>query len=239
MTTIARSLADRLSRRVLPRAVVALARIDTPARMAARVRRRLGRSARVELYFAFDDPCSAVAVVDLAERLDGADMRLLLRPVLRRGIAGDPAVELKRAYAVQDARRLARRSGRVLGRDAPIPPADVAFLAKWAAAADGDGPALTAFCVAALSRLWLAPEAPIDREDYTELWREAFGAEPPGEEVAADGGSAPVRRNERRMARRGPYDTPAAWFHGEWSFAHDRPAQIAARLDDLGWGRAR
>jgi hypothetical protein len=47
-----------------------------------------------------------------------------------------------------------------------------------------------------------------------------------------------VRRNERRMRRRGPYDTPAAWVHGQWFFAHDRPAQIAHRLDQLGWAAA-
>ena len=37
------------------------------------------------------------------------------------------------------------------------------------------------------------------------------------------------------MCLRGPYDTPAAWVHGQWFFAHDRSAQIGARLDDLGW----
>jgi hypothetical protein len=37
------------------------------------------------------------------------------------------------------------------------------------------------------------------------------------------------------MRRRGPYDTPAAWVHGQWFFAHDRGAQIADRLDALGW----
>ena len=44
-----------------------------------------------------------------------------------------------------------------------------------------------------------------------------------------------MRRNERLMRRRRPYDTPAAWVHGQWFFAHDRLAQIAARLDELGW----
>jgi hypothetical protein len=40
------------------------------------------------------------------------------------------------------------------------------------------------------------------------------------------------------MRRRGPYDTPAAWVHGQWFFAHDRPEQIAHRLDQLGWTAA-
>jgi len=30
-------------------------------------------------------------------------------------------------------------------------------------------------------------------------------------------------------------DTPAAWVHGQWFFAHDRLVQIGERLDDLGW----
>jgi hypothetical protein len=208
--------ADALRRRVLPRAVVALSARD--------VRGRLGRRAVVELYFAFDDPCSAVAVVDLAERLKAYDVTIAPRPVVRRGIAGDPAVEDKRRYAIVDARRLARRLGRTLGRDAPVAAADVAFLAEWVAAAPDLG-----FCVAALERLWLTPGAPgaIDRAGYAALWP---GAAPPAADPAA------VRRNERRMRRRGPYDVPAAWVLGQWSFAHDRPAQIAARLDDLGHG---
>jgi 2-hydroxychromene-2-carboxylate isomerase len=217
-------LADTLSRRVVPRAVVALSRVDAPARLGARARRAAGRRARVELFFAFDDPCSAVAVLDLAWRLADYDVQLVPRPVVRRGIPGDPAVEDKRRYALQDARRLARRHGCVLSRDAPVAPDDVAFLAAWGAAA----PDLE-FCVAALTRLWLTPGAPaaIDRAAYAALWR---GGTPPVEEDDAG-----VRRNERLMARRGPYDTPAAVLGGQWSFAHDRPAQIAARLDDLGW----
>jgi hypothetical protein len=213
------SAGDALRRRVLPRAVVALSARDVRGRVAA----RLGRRAVVELYFAFDDPCSAVAVVDLAGRLAGYDVAIAPRPVVRRGIADDPAVEDKRRYALADARRLARRSGRTLGRDAPLAPDDVAFLAAWVAAAPDLG-----VCVAALERLWLTPGAPsaIDRADYAALWPAA----PPAGDPAA------VRRNERRMRRRGPYDTPAAWVLGQWSFAHDRPAQIAARLDDLGFG---
>ncbi|MDX6702625.1 MAG: hypothetical protein QOF26_2851 [Baekduia sp.] len=235
MSPVARSPADALARRILPRTVVTLSRIDAPAKLAARVRRALGRPGRVELYFAFDDPCSAVAVVDLAERLAGYDVELLMRPVVGRGIPDDPAVELKRRYALQDARRLARRSGRTLAREIPIGPDDLMFLARWVATEDQPSPALTAFCAAAATRLWLTPDAgPIDHEEYAALWRQAFG----GAEPALDD-TDPVCRNERRMARRGPYDTPAAWIHGRWSFAHDRPAQLAAWLDELGWGSPR
>lgn len=214
---------DALRRRILPRTVVGLSRLD----VRGRVHRSLRRPARVELYFAFDDPCSAVAVIDLAERLADLDVTLALAPVVGRGIPEDPAVELKRTYAVEDAARLFLRSGLVLGRGSPVAPADVAFLASWAAAAEPSA-ALTAFCAAALRRLWLTDDGPVVAADYILLWREHCGGADPREDAAA------VTANERRMARRGPYDTPAAWVHGQWFFAHDRLSQIAARLDDLG-----
>jgi 2-hydroxychromene-2-carboxylate isomerase len=225
-----------VTRRVAPRVVTALARVDGPARAGARARRALGRSGVLELYFAFDDPCSAVAVVDLAARLDGYDVALALRPVVARGIVGDPAVQQKRAHALLDARRLAARSGRTLGRDTVVAPEDVAFLARWVATADTPSHALTAFCVGALGRLWLMDPADgggeLDPDGYAALWRATFdGAEPP-----ALRDEDPVARNEHRMARRKMYDVPAAWCAGRWWFAHDRPAQVVAWLDALGWG---
>ncbi len=223
------SPADLLARRVAPSAVIALSRVTWPARLGAATRRRLGRRGRVELFFAFDDPCSAIAVIDLTERLAGRDVRLLLKPVVRRGIEDDPAVELKRRYAIDDARRLGRRSGLELARREPLAAQDVGFLAEWVAAAP-QGPALTRFCVAAQHRLWLESEGPVERADYGLLWRACLGGRPP-----ATGGPQALRRNERLMRRRRPYDTPAAWVHGQWFFAHDRLAQIAERLDDLGW----
>jgi 2-hydroxychromene-2-carboxylate isomerase len=186
----------------------------------------------MELFFAFDDPCSAIAVIDLAARVTGRDVQLILKPVVERGIAGDPAVHQKRSYAIVDARRLARRAGLVLRRREPLSADATAFLAQWAAAAP-QGPALTRFCVEALERLWFATDGPVHRADYAALWRERFGDEPP---VA--GGVDGVRSNERLMRRRRPYDTPAAWVHGQWFFAHDRLVQIGNRLDDLGWTAA-
>ncbi|HEY0633437.1 MAG TPA: hypothetical protein VGC98_15380 [Thermoleophilaceae bacterium] len=221
---------EALTRRVLPRAVVALSQVTWPARVGATVRRRLGRRGRVELFFAFDDPCSAVAVIELAERLARRDVTLLLKPVVARGIDGDPAVEQKRRYAIVDARRLARRAGLVLARSEPIAAKDVSFLAEWTARARPE-PALTSFCVAALRHLWFDSGGPPVVEEYAVLWRERFGAQP---ELGRDG----VRRNERLMRRRKPYDTPAAWVHGQWFFAHDRLVQIGERLDGLGWTAA-
>jgi 2-hydroxychromene-2-carboxylate isomerase len=214
---------------LLPRAVVALSQVGWPSRRAAAARRLAGRQGRVELFFAFDDPCSAVAVIDLVARVARRNVELDLKPVVRRGIAGDPAVELKRRHAVVDARRVGRRADVVLSRDEPLSAEATAFLAAWAARAPRGRPR-TRFCVAALRRLWLGSDGPVDPGDYAAIWRDHVGGTPP----AADGDDG-VRRNERLMGRRGPYDTPAAWVHGQWFFAHDRLVQIGDRLDDLGW----
>ena len=222
---------DLVARRLVPRAVVLASRVDRPARVAAAVRRARGGRGRVELFFAFDDPCSAVAVLDLEGRVAGRDVDLVLLPVAERGMAGDPAIEAKRRHAIADARRLGARAGLTLSRDAPVAPADVAFLAGWAATLPS-GPERTRWCAAALRELWFASDGAVGREAYAALWRRELGTEPP------PGDDAAVAGNARRMRRRGPYDTPAAWVAGQWFFAHDRPAQVAARLDDLGWTTA-
>src|SRR3954452_18324452 len=161
---------ERLTRRVLPRAVVVLSQVDGPARAGAAARRLAGRRGRLELFFAFDDPCSAVAVIDLAGRVAARDVHLLLKPVVARGIPDDPAVDQKRRYAIVDARRLARRGGLALSRSEPLAPEHTAFLAEWAGAAP-PSPALTRFCVAALRRLWLDTDGTVDRGGYADLWR--------------------------------------------------------------------
>jgi hypothetical protein len=216
-----------LARRVLPRTVVAFSRLDLRGRLSAAARRRLGRRGRVELFFAFDDAASALALLDLADRLAGRPVTLVLEPVLRRGIPDDPAVDLKRRHAIADVRRRAPRLlGAPLARTEPLAPEDTGFLAEWVAAA---GPGRVRFAVAAMRRLWFETDGPVARSEYAALWRSVVGAEPPTD------GAAAVRRCERLMRRRRPYDTPAAWIHGQWFFAHDRLPQIAARLDDLGW----
>lgn len=222
--------ADLVARRLLPRAVVASSQLDGRARAGAALRRRLGRRGRLELFFAFDDPSSAIAVLDLAARTQGRQVRLLLRPVVRRGIPGDPAVALKRRQALLDARRLQRHVGLELRRSSVLDAQDTAFLAAWVAGGP-PGPALTRFCVASLSRLWDG-DGPVEPEVHAELWRRHLGGAP-----RADAGA--VRATERRMRLHGMYDTPAAWVHGQWFFAHDRPAQITGRLDALGWPEAR
>jgi 2-hydroxychromene-2-carboxylate isomerase len=217
-----------IARRVLPRAVVAESRIDVVGRLGAAARRRLGRRGEVELYFAFDDPWSAVALLDMAGRAARHDVGLVLRPVLDRGIPDDPAVELKRRYALTDARRLATRMGLELARSEPWDPIAANLLGEWAASVP-QGPTLTRFCVEAMRRLWFSGGGP---PNLGALWRAEMG------EQARIDGARHVRRNERRMRMRGIYDIPAAWVHGQWFFAHDRPAQIEQRLDDLGWTAA-
>lgn len=222
---------ERLRRRVFPRLIVAMSTVRGPRRAAAAVRRALGGRARVRLYVAFDDAASAVALIGLAERLAGRRARLVVAPVVRRGIPGDPAVQDKRRYALVDARRLARRDGRELSRTAPLAPEDTAFLAGWAGAAPA-GAERAAFCVAAMRRLWFETDGPVDPAAYADLWRAQFGGDPP----AASAGDA--HWGEPGMRLRRLYDTPVAVLAGQWFFAHERLPQIETALDELGWTAA-
>lgn len=221
------SLRDRLQRRVIPRAIVALSTVRLPRRIAAAARRALRGRATVRLFVAFDDAQSAVAVIGIVPRLARRRARLVIEPVVRRGIPGDPAAEDKRRYAVVDAGRLLRRDGHAMSRTAPIAAGEVAFLAAWAAAAP-PGPR-AGFTEAAMRELWLASDGRVDRERMATLYRDHVGAAPP-----ADGGGGPAR-HERAMRRRRLYDTPVAVVHGQWFFAHERLGQIEHRLDELGW----
>ena len=221
---------DRLQRRVVPRLVVHLSTVRAPARAAALLRRAAGRADTVRLYVAYDDPYSAVAVLGLTDRLRGRRARLLIEPVVRRGIPGDPAVEAKRRYAVVDARRLAARDDRTLTRSEPLRPEATAFLAGWTAAI-GDPVRRAAFSAAAMAQLWCASSGPVDRAPFAALWDEHVGGPPP----ADDGGTALPA--ERGMRLRRLYDTPVAVVHGQWFFAHERLPQIEHRLDELA-GRA-
>jgi 2-hydroxychromene-2-carboxylate isomerase len=222
---------DALRRRVFPRAVIRLSTVRGHRRAAARVRRALGGRARIDLYVAFDDASSAVALVGLAERVAARRVRLVVEPVVARGIPGDPAAADKRRYAVSDARRLARRDGRELSRTEPVAPEATAFLAAWAAAAPA-GVKRAAFSTAAMRRLWFESAGPVDPGAYVALWREHVGGDPPSD------GAYGIRRSERAMRLRRLYDTPVAVTGGEWFFAHERLAQIEEALDDLGWAAA-
>jgi 2-hydroxychromene-2-carboxylate isomerase len=195
----------------MPRVVVKLSTVRAHRRAAATVRRALGGRGKVRLYVAFDDPSSAVALLGLSERLRGRRIDLIVEPVVARGIPDDPAAGAKRRYAVVDARRLARRDGRELSRTEPVPQDATAHLAHQAAALPATE--RTAFCVAAMRRLWFESDGPLDPVD-------------------AGDGALP---GERGMRLRRLYDTPVAVVGGQWFFAHERLAQIESALDDLGW----
>lgn len=226
------TLRDRVQRRVAPRLIVWMSGVDGHHRLAALVRRMMGRDGVVRLYVAFDDASSAVALLGLADRLRGRRVKLVVEPVVERGIPGDPAAGAKRAYAVTDARRLMRRSGLELTRTAPIDAAETAFLASWAATL-APGPARTEFSAAAMRALWLESDGPLPRTRLEELWREQTGSEIPV------GDPPTTLPGERSMKRRRLYDTPTAVVHGHWYFAHERLPQIEFRLDQLGWTAAR
>ncbi len=92
--------------------------------------------------------------------------------------------------------------------------------------------ALAQFCAAAMRELWFGSDGPIEETAFAALWAQHIGGAPPATDEEA------VRANERLMAKRKPYDTPAAWVHGQWFYAHERLAQIETRLDELGWTAA-
>lgn len=223
------SLRDRIRRRVMPRLVVALSTVDAHHRAAARIRRALGRQAVVRMYVAFDDPNSAVALLGLMERVQHRRVRLLVEPVVHRGIPDDPAVEAKRRYAVVDSTRLARRAGLELSRSEPLAAGDTAFLAEAAATLPPEE--RLGFCAAAIRRVWFESDGRVSPESFSDLLQEHGRDEAPPASSAIPG--------ERGMKRRRLYDTPVAVVHGQWHFAHERLAAIEHRLDELGWTAAR
>jgi len=236
------SAADRIERNVVPGLILALSRVRAPAKLAARARRLARRRGTVEAWIAFDDPNSAVALVELERRTRGRDVDLVVHAVVARDIEGDPAVEAKRIHAVEDASRLALRYGMRLGRREPLDREAVSFLAGWVAARPPSA-GVTAFAAAAAKELWLedgaespGPAASVERdlvlpprERFVELWRNTVGGFP------VDGGRERVEAIERRMRRRGAYAVPMARVHGRLWFAHDRLDAIDRELDRLGW----
>lgn len=213
-------LRNYLQRAMAPRAVVALSRLPrTP--WAARK--------RVELYFAYDDPYAAVALPGLLRIVHARGARLSLYPLVERGIAGDPAAEQRRAYAIMDANRLAQRDGRRLSRKLPLTAGECAFLAAWTEAARHDTGSAD-FAAAVLEKLWFNSTGGVPREACAQLHRVHLHRDPPPDE-------APWRqalaRNARRLRRKGHWESPAARVGGAWYFAHERLPQIDARLAAL------
>jgi 2-hydroxychromene-2-carboxylate isomerase len=223
------ALRDRVQRSLLPRAVIAASRVRAPRRMAARLTRACGGRIGIELYFAFDDPYAAIALPGLLRLIEGRPLQLHLYPLLQRGIPQDPAAAARRHHAVMDADRVAGREGQRLRRQAPLDPTDCAFLAAWTEAARGHA-AQAAFAAAALQLLWRDSSGAVPRQACLDLHRKHLGGEPPADTEACQDRLA---GNTRRLHARGHWESPAARVAGEWFFAHERLAQIAALLDQL------
>jgi 2-hydroxychromene-2-carboxylate isomerase len=105
------SFRDRLVRSIGPRVVIGLSEVRWPGRLKAQLRRARGGRGEVELYIAADDPASAVALSQLAERVRDRRAQIVLYPVAERGMENDPAADIRRDYVAMDAARMARRNG--------------------------------------------------------------------------------------------------------------------------------
>jgi 2-hydroxychromene-2-carboxylate isomerase len=221
---------DYIQKVLMPRLLVAWFATRWPGRLWAWILRRLGGRAQVELYFAFDDPYSVVAL-PLLEVAARRRAEMLLYPIVERGVDGDPALEQRRRYAVSDSQRLLRRRGFTLHRTQPLQPRDTAFLAEWTESLRGH-PRMQEFAAAALTRLWLSGSGPVRPIDFAALFREITGFAPPQHDVEL---MQRLADNHRRQRARGHWESPAARVQGEWFFAHERVAQIDERLAYLGW----
>ena len=219
---------DTLTRKTGPRLIIASAGVKARHKLAAAKLRRTGGREQVEVFFAFDDALSAVALIGLADRLSGRNVDLVVIPVVERGMDADPAVEWKRAHSVIDAARLAARDGITFTRADVIRPEATRYLAKWVSARQPHR-TVTAFAVAAVRAIWVENIDPSQTEHFAALWDVTVGGTPPGP------GTHRLAKNQGLMKKRGPYETPAAWVRGQWFFAHERLDRITETLDELGW----
>ncbi|MGH8529782.1 MAG: hypothetical protein ACRETN_08070 [Nevskiales bacterium] len=224
-------MSNLLKKALIPRTVVALSELRWPGRLRAQVRRALGGRGRIELYFAFDDPYSAIALPPLLAITQRHEVELVLYPLVERGIEGDPALSQRRQQAIVDSSRLARRQGLTLGRRNVLDPAAPAFLVAWLESARGSE-GINSFAAAALQQLWFGTTGAVNKEDYAALFERHLGRKPPTD-LAINQHAA--RDNLQRLQRKGHWESPAAWVDGEWFFAHERFEQIEARLNYLGW----
>lgn len=222
------SLADTIRRSIAPQLVVATSRIEWPAQLNTSLRRALGQTARMELFFAFDDPYAAIALPGLIKIAQQHHAQLTLYPLIERGIANDPAADARRRHAVEDSQRLARRFGKTLSRNTPISAQDSAFLAAWTQTARDDAGALN-FAAAALEQLWFASDGPVKQEDYRRVHSQHLHS------AASASNEAALARNTARLIKLGHWESPAALVEGQWFLAHERLVQIHEHLERLGW----
>ena len=201
-------LADTLRRATAPRAVVAISRLQWPRRLRAAIRRARGQRACIELFFAYDDPYSAIALPGLMAIARQRNAELQIYPLIERGIAGDPAAAQRRKHALVDSRRLALRTGRKFSREQPLAADDCAFLAAWTEAARGHA-GMAAFAAAALEQLWCNSNNVPAPEDFQNLYRQRIGLQAPERTPAI---TAALSRNTARLQRLGHLESPTARF---------------------------
>ncbi len=222
-------ITDYVGKALLPRTILKIDHIKMKNRMVPTLERALGLVGKVELYFAFDDPYAAIAVPKIFKMLTNRDVEPAFYPIVRRGIENDPDLDKRRAYAMEDARRLAASLGmEIIRKEAPTSE-ETAFVAAWAEAGREDGDEYF-FIEKALSYIWKSNDA-INRENITEVYLDAFDQDPPDDFSVYE---ARVRKNEKRLVKKGHWESPAALVYGQWYFAHERLDQIAERLDYLG-----
>lgn len=208
-----------------------LDRWSLPPKISAYLRRLFGGRARIDLYFAFDDPYAAVALPGLIEMVRDRPVRLALYPLARRGLAMDPAAALRRVHAVRDAAALLRRQGQSLHRLSPVAAEEVGYLAEWTLYAQLQGRDPVVFADRALRRLWREAVDPADHGAYTRLYLECY----PGLPLPDRGLRDHLDVHHRALQQRGHWDSPAAWVEGRWYFAHERLPAIADWLRRLAW----
>jgi len=187
------------------------------------------RRPRAELYLAFDDPYGVLAVDIVRDIAEDFAIETEIVPVVRRGVGSDPDLDMRRAYALRDARRLGARRGRDIVRTTSIEPSRVAELAYWTEDARDRG-AHQRWASAVLDRLWCRGKALPDYGELYALFHKTTGAAPPKELLRL---RHRVRQNEARLERRGHWDTPSLWIEGKWFFAHERREQIRDYLAEL------
>lgn len=222
---------EYVSRSLLARGLLGLKRFRSRRKALPLIQRSLGTGGSLELYFAFDDPCSAIALPAISNMVVNRDLTLELYPVVERGIAGDPDLELRRAYYLKDAYRLGRRLGIDIKRSAPLDPSSVSFLAAWAESAR-ETENIEEFSRLAISRIWSTSEKAISLPALASIYERSVGQKPPQDVSDYDEALA---GNSARLVKKGHWDTPALLVYGEWYFAHERLEQIEDRLRMLGW----
>ena len=223
------ALRNHLRRSLVPSTVIALSRWPSPRSAIARTARRLGRPITLEIYFAFDDPYAAIALPALRDCVQYKPVSVRLYPLVRRGIAGDPAALARKHFALTDARRLAQRQDSELRRSEPLTAEDCAFLATWTAAAHHH-PSALAFAGDALDLLWRDSDKPVSPQRFEALYRAHIDRPPPIVDIESH---RALERNSKRLYAKGHWESPSVRIAGQWYFAHERLAQIQHRLDEL------